>query len=297
MLAILLLFVIDAHAHAVTSIRADAIHADIAHLADDRFAGRYCRSPQAFEAAEWIAGQFAEAGLKPIEGGDGFFHGVSDDETAPNVIGVRPGRGDSIILITAHYDHLKPIDAQDPQVRVVDGKPDTVFNGADDNASGTAGMIAVARATRELELEPTLVFIAFTGEEVGLRGARHVAGKPPFAMDRVVGMFNLDMISRGEPDLIFVDGPAYAKPLKDAMTRANERFGLGMRIRFDQYPDWLMRSDQAPFLFRKVPAVLLSVEDHDDYHQVTDHADRVLPELAERVSRLVLGAVIEMGAR
>jgi hypothetical protein len=297
MLALWLALAIDAHADAIGSIKAEAIRADIGFLADDRFAGRYCRSPQAFEAARWIASQFADAGLEHVAGGDEFFHGVSDDTMAPNVIGMRPGRSESVILITAHYDHLKPIDAGDAQVRVVDGKPDTIFNGADDNASGTAGMLAIARATGDLELESTLIFIAFTGEEVGLRGARHVAGKPPFEMDRVRAMFNLDMISRGEPDVIFVDGPAYAQPLKDAMTRANDRFGIGLRIRFDQYPEWLMRSDQAPFLFRKVPAVLLSVEDHEDYHQVTDHAERALPELAERVSRLVLGAVIEMEGR
>lgn len=294
MLALLLALAIDAHADAVGLIQADAIHADIRFLADDRFAGRYSRSPQAFEAADWIGGQFAAAGLQPIAGGAAFFHGVSDDTMAPNVIGIRPGTDESIILITAHYDHLKPITPDDAQVRLVDGKPDTIFNGADDNASGVAGVLAIARATRELDLDHTLVFIAFTGEEVGLRGARHVAGQPPFEMDRVVAMFNLDMISRGEPDVIFVDGPKNAQPLKDAMTRANERFDIGLRIMFDRYPDWLMRSDQAPFIFRKVPAVLLSVEDHDDYHQVTDHADRVLPELAERAARLVLGAVIEL---
>lgn len=263
------------------------IQQDVAFLASDEFAGRFCRSPEAFRAATWIGEQFEAAGLKPVAGGDGFAHAVMDPQMAPNVIGQRPGKGRGIVLITAHYDHLRPRTTGE----------DRIFNGADDNASGTCGMIAIARATRDLELEATLIFIAFTGEEIGLRGARHVAGAPPFDLTQVRGMFNMDMISRGEDDLIFVDGGREAGPLREALRAANERYNIGLRIQFDKHPDWLMRSDQGPFIRRNIPAVLLSVEDHEDYHKVTDTADKALPRLMERVTRLVAAAAIDLASR
>jgi hypothetical protein len=266
-------------------IGAESIHADVRHLADDRFMGRYCRSPEAFEAARWIASRFEKAGLEPIDGAADFFRGVGDERIAPNVVGIRRGSGDGYVLIGAHYDHLRPLNRPDG---------DRIFNGADDNASGVAGVIAIAEATRDVGTEATLVFIAFTAEEIGLRGARHLAGDPPFELAQVRGLFNMDMISRGRDDLIFVDGGREAGPLRDALRRANERHAIGLEIRFDQYPSWLQRSDQGPFISRKVPAVLLSVEDHEDYHRVSDHADRILPKLAERVTRLVAAAAIDL---
>jgi acetylornithine deacetylase/succinyl-diaminopimelate desuccinylase-like protein len=267
-------------------ITAERLRDDIAYLSDDSFQGRSARSPEARRAAEWIAGRFASAGLEPLPGGDGFFHGVSDPRMAPNVIGIRRGRGEDFVLVTAHYDHLPPARSGD----------DRIYNGADDNASGTAGVIAIAEAMARAKVrtDASVVFVAFTGEEMGLRGSRHLAGRPPFPLARVRGMFNLDMISRGEEDLIFVDGPKNADNLRDALRRANERGKLGLRIRFDEHPEWLQRSDQGPFIYRKVPAVLLSVEDHPDYHEVTDEVDRILPRLAERVAKLVMLAAMEM---
>lgn len=271
-------------------IRGDAIRDDVAYLADDRFQGRSARSDEARQVAAYLADRFAAAGLRPLGGADGFFHAVGDEKMSPNVVGVRRGRGDSFVLVTAHYDHLPPKKR---------GEGDRVYNGADDNASGVSGLLAIADALRRARTrtDASIVFIAFTGEELGLRGARYLAGKPPFDLSRVRGMFNMDMISRGEEDLIFVDGGKNADWLRDALRRANERARLGLRIRFDEHPDWLMRSDQGPFLFRKVPAVLLSVEDHPDYHQVTDEADKILPLLAERVSRLVLLAALDVADR
>lgn len=273
----------------VAFINAELIHRDIAFLADDRFQGRFCRSDEAREVADYLADRFRAAGCEPVAGGDGFFHGVQDPAMAPNVIARRPGRGGGIVLITAHYDHLKPASTG----------TDRIYNGADDNASGVAGVLAIADALHrsKFKTEASIIFIAFTGEEAGLRGSRHVAGAPPFKLADVRAMFNMDMISRGEEDLIFIDGGKEAGPLREALRRANDVGRLGLRMKFDEHPDWLMRSDQGPFIKRNVPAVLFSVEDHPDYHQVTDHADRVLPKLAERVSKSVLLATMELAGK
>lgn len=291
-------FVCAAHAantvhEAMAGISGEAILEDVKFLASDELKGRYARSPEAFRAARWIAARFESLGLAPI--GESYFHDVQDKAMSPNVIAIRPGVSERIVLITAHYDHLRPAAPDSQDVR----NGDRIFNGADDNASGTSGMLAIARAVASLaesDVPATFIFIAFTGEEAGLRGSRFVAAQPPFEMNRVVAMFNLDLISRGEDDLIFIDGPRNADGLRDALRRANEANGIGLRIEFDKHPDWLMRSDQAPFLFRKVPAVLLSVEDHPDYHEVTDHAEKILPKLAERVSRLVFAAAVDIAA-
>lgn len=267
-------------------ITADRIRADIAYLSDDSFNGRSARSDEARRAAAWIADRFAAAGLQPLPGGDRFFHPVSDARMAPNVVGIRRGKGEDFVLVTAHYDHLPPARRGD----------DRIYNGADDNASGVAGVMAIADAMHRarVQTDASIVFVAFTGEETGLRGSRHLAGKPPFPLARIRGMFNMDMISRGEEDLIFVDGPKNADNLRDALRRANESGRIGLRIHFDQHPEWLQRSDQGPFIYRRIPAVLLSVEDHPDYHEVTDEVDRILPRLTERVAKLVMLAAVEV---
>ena len=215
-----------------------------------------------------------------------WFQPIEDPTAAPNVIGVLPARGVSrgSILVTAHYDHLPPRRRGE----------DRIYNGADDNASGTCGMIAVARALSAMPegLPCDVVFIAFTGEEAGLKGARHHVANPTVPIASIRALLNLDMISRGEANTIFVDGTEISEPIRKALRIANESVGLD--IRFDEHPDWLDRSDQGPYLAKGVPAVLFSVEDHEDYHQVTDHADRILPELAAKVSRVTALAVVEL---
>jgi Zn-dependent M28 family amino/carboxypeptidase len=292
---------LDPLAKALGLIRDDEIARDIAHLADDAMEGRRADAPGGERAAAWIAEQFREAGLQHLARDspehDGYFHPIPGSRFAPNVVGVRPAHdgeaasraaGDppsKIILITAHYDHLG-IDEN----REGDANVDRIYNGADDNASGVAGILAIARATRELKLPVTLIFVAFSAEELGLRGARHMAGSPPFDTRDVLAMFNMDMISRGEPDLIFVVGSQNSGDLRRALSDGRDQIDATLRIEFDKHADWLYRSDQGPFARRGVPAVLLSVEDHADYHQVSDHADKVLPDLAARTSRLVLKA-------
>jgi len=306
----------------VESISAERILAEVTHLAGDEFHGRFFRSPMAFTAAEWIRDRFEEAGLRPgvpatlgrataaepdetdagssevesesmpvpatTDPGPFWFQPIADPKAAPNVIGVlrasseaRSGRS---ILVTAHYDHLPPRRSGE----------DRIHNGADDNASGTCGMIAVARALAGVPggLPCDVVFIAFTGEEAGLRGARHYVERPTIPLESISALVNLDMISRGDANTIFVDGTEISEPIRAALRVANR--SIGLRIRFDEHPEWLERSDQGPFLARGVPSVLFSVEDHEDYHQVTDHADRIIPELAAKVSRLVALAVAEM---
>jgi hypothetical protein len=273
----------DAVIAAASSISAAELQSDIDDLASDRMNGRHWKSPEGWLAAGWIAGRLSSLGFEPAAADGTWYDALAGHpEASPTVIGRIPGRGPGIVLLTAHYDHLAP------KTDAAEGE-DAIYNGADDNASGVAGILAAARVLADLArrdpFEASIVLIAFSGEEAGLRGARDIVADPPFALDQVVGMINCDMISRGEGNLICIDGMGRSPRVAAAIDRANEVVGL--RIRRDAHPDWLPRSDQGPFLTAGVQAVLMSVEDHEDYHQVTDHADRVDAVLASRTARLV----------
>ncbi len=245
-------------------------------LASDALAGRWARSAEARVAARYIADHFAEAGLTPIGDDNDWWQPLGDEELAPNVVGMLPGQGDDWVVVGAHYDHLRPRGRGD----------DRIFNGADDNASGVAGLLEIVAAFAELP-DPngaSIVFIAFTGEELGLLGSRHFVDHPPLPLERLRAVVNLDMISRGEPGLIFCEGGARSPWLRSLTDRANTRVGL--TIRHDEHPDWISGSDHFPFMQKGVPTLYFGVEDHADYHRVSDHADRVLPGLIADVARL-----------
>jgi len=270
----------------ISEISPEEIQAGVDHLADDALYGRYWLSPFAHEAANWIRDRMQESGVAP-GGEDGtWFQYTGTKDAAPNVIGLIKGTDPEagVVIVGAHYDHLPPKRRGE----------DRIYNGADDNASGTVGMLAIARALVPLRdsLRSSVMFIAFTGEEAGLKGSKHFARKPTVPLERIRGLFNMDMISRGGENLIFIDGAAQSPDLIRALREANRSVGLELRV--DTHPDWLSRSDQWPFLRRDVQAVLFSVEDHEDYHEVTDHADRIIPTLAAKVSRLVAIAVLDL---
>ena len=275
----------------IRSITPKMIQDDVDHLADDAYYGRYWLSPFAREAAEWVRDQMKAAGCEPGMPEDSWFQEMKTKDASPNVIGVLRGSDPEAgwVMLGAHYDHLPPR-------RERRGR-DTIYNGADDNASGVAGILAVARALAPIRdrLEASVMFVAFTGEEAGLKGSRHLAENPPVPLESVKGLFNMDMISRGEEDLIFIDGASRSPDLIKALRKANKQVGL--RLKVDKHPDWLERSDQWPFLRRNVQAVLFSVEDHEDYHEVTDHADRIMAPLAANVARLVALATLDLAGK
>ena len=281
-----------------TAITADDVRSDVTALASDDMGGRFFRSPFAEKAAVWITGKFTSIGLKPGVTSDSFRQPIDKNpETGPNLVAVFPGpvangstvagAGTGYIIVSAHYDHMRPRRSGD----------DKIYNGADDNASGIAGMLAVARAMKACSAAGqgpacTVIFIAFNGEEAGLLGSTAYAKSPTVPLAEIRGMFNMDMISRGPARQIYIDGGEIGAPVTAALRAANE--AIGLKLRTDEHPDWLDRSDQGPFLAKKVPAVLFSVEDHEDYHQVTDEVAKIDASLAAEVAQLVALAAIDM---
>ena len=280
---------LDSLRRALTVITPQAMQELVDELASDEMNGRYYRSEDGHRAARFVAEEFEKAGLSPGVG-DSWFQPLSREEgdeeevPSPNVMGLRRGTSSRHILLTAHYDHLEPAESGE----------DRVFNGADDNAAGVAALILVARALETLEgpLPWTVGFVAFTGEEYGLIGSRHYVRDPVLPLDDLVAVINADMIARGKPDLLFVEGGRQWPWLAQAAKQANEVEGIRLDLRYDEHPRWLYMSDQAPFVFQRVPSMYLGVDFHPDTHKVTDEADRILPGLAARTARLMLATAV-----
>ncbi len=268
---------------ALETIKAADIQKHVDYLASDELEGRFANSLGARAAAVYVEKHFSAAGLEPLGEGSTFAQPLAKGDLAPNVVGLCRGSGAGFVLITAHYDHLAPRKKGE----------DRIYNGADDNASGTAALLEIAEALSKLDERPSssIVLVAFNGEEVGLVGSRHFVAHPPFPLAEIRGVVNLDMISRGQENVIFCEGEARAPLLAAALRRANEFVGL--EIRWNEHPAWLRQSDQYAFLEKSVPALYLGVEDHEDYHETSDHADKILAGLAEKVTRLAFLAALD----
>ena len=269
---------------AATPPSSERLCANLAELASDEMNGRSFRSDDGKRAAEWVAAKFAAAGAVPLQGRASMLVPVAKMPAAsPNVVAWFPPRGTTLsgefILVTAHYDHLANARSGD----------DRIFNGADDNASGVCGMIAVAEAMRNDVLDVGVVFVGFTGEEAGLVGSSAFVDEEILPLARIRAVFNMDMISRAPDGAIRLDGGPKGKVLVDLLTRLAPAAQLPMVV--DTHADWLDRSDQGAFLAVGIPAVLFSCEDHEDYHKVSDEVALVDCTLAAKVATLVTDAV------
>lgn len=196
----------------------------------------------------------------------------------------RAGR-DEYVVVGAHYDHLGRSSAGSRDPALGDA---AIRNGADDNASGTAALLELARLLARRPARRTVVFVGFDAEELGLLGSRHFVDHPPVPLDRARAMLDLDMVGRLRDDRLLVRGVATATALPALLDSANA--GLGLRL--VPFGDGGGPSDQAPFAARGVPVLSLSTDVHEDYHRVTDDADRVnvagearVVTLAERLVR------------
>ncbi len=282
-LAALLLAVLSGCRPPVEGITADALVRHVDYLASDELQGRGFASPGEKMAAEYIARELTAAGLGPPPGWSSPIQrfDAASGAAAHNVVfalpGVDPALRDEWIVVGAHLDHLG--------VRNGD-----IYNGADDNASGVAGVIEVARAFKRRLQRParSLLFAFFTGEERGFIGSRHLVKHMPVPLEKVVAMVNADMISRDDTRTIHVVGPTTGDSLRDAVERANE--SAGMNLVYD-HPEWTYQSDHFVFFREEIPFVYFGVEDHEDYHEPTDTADKINRQQIEAVSRLIYGTV------
>ncbi|MFO0982042.1 MAG: M20/M25/M40 family metallo-hydrolase [Planctomycetota bacterium] len=202
---------------------------------------------------------------------------------AANVVGVYRGADESrakeVVVVGGHYDHVG-----------VDGAGQ-VFHGADDNGSGTSCILEVVDAfgTTRPKLARTVVFIAFAGEEKGLKGSAAYCEHPFFPLDDTILMINIDMIGRGRPLEIDVPGITKSPDVKPLLYEARRLAGARIKLG-EQGLQYFERSDQWNFYRKGVPALFfLEPKEHEDYHQITDTQDKVLTSKVAEVAKVVFG--------
>ncbi len=219
-----------------------------------------------------------------------------------NVLASLPGSdpelGKQLVIIGAHLDH-------------VSGKDGTIYNGADDDASGIAGLLEIAEAFSVSPERPkrSILFAAWNAEERGLLGSYYYTVHPSFPLDQTKLMLQMDMIGRNEeiPDSdnhrfrgleeqsaeensnsLNVLGYSRSKDVHRLVEDSNRWIGLSLKFRYDNHSlDLLRRSDHWPFLNRGIPAAFFHTGLHPDYHRSTDTADKINYEKMEKIVRLV----------
>lgn len=191
---------------------------------------------------------------------------MSEGTGGVNILGVIPGKKKETIVISAHYDHLGNRDGK-------------LYYGTDDNASGTAALLALAEYFKKNAPEHRIVLAFFDAEEMGLRGSAYFVNTLNQEKENVVLNINMDMVARGDKNELYACGTYYHPNLKAPLEGVEEPEGITLLFGHDdpekKRDDWTTQSDQGSFHAKKIPFIYFGVEDHPDYHQVTDTFDKV----------------------
>ncbi|MCO4322121.1 M28 family peptidase [Aliidiomarina quisquiliarum] len=254
----------------------ERLMADVNWLAAPEREGRLAGSAGGLATREYIIQRFEELGLQP-GGSDGYLHpfNTPSTELTANIIGIIPGtelkKGKPLktIVLSAHYDHLGVHNGQ-------------IYHGADDNASGTAAILEIARYLMEYPNKHPIAIMALDHEERGLRGSRALFSTEFLDPNTLAFNLNLDMISRDTNQTLFAVGTYHSPWLAPLIRRVQQESGVKLIMAHDKpkykagyTPDWTNSSDHGPFHQQGIPFIYFGVADHPDYHQPTDTADRV----------------------
>jgi hypothetical protein len=257
-------------------VDAEALLTAIRSLAHDSMEGRRTGTPGNERARRLLIDAFDDLGLATVadrrthpftvtpRGGGATIEGV-------NILGMVPGgtHPERYLVVTAHYDHLGVRDEE-------------IFNGADDNASGTAALLELGRWLQAHPPRHSVILAALDAEEMGLQGARAFVADPPVPLDRVVMNLNMDMVSRNEDDELYAAGthhyPFFVPVVEEAAALSRISLLMG-HDRPDLPPgdDWTMSSDHGPFHQAGIPFLYFGVEDHPGYHNPGDVFEDITP--------------------
>jgi Zn-dependent M28 family amino/carboxypeptidase len=189
--------------------------------------------------------------------------------TVNNVLAYLPGKTDEYIIIGAHYDHLGygNVDSLAPSQI---GK---IHPGADDNASGTAGVLELARllAPRKGQLQRGILFADFAGEELGLLGSAEWVKEPTLPLDKAVAMINMDMIGRIKDEKVFIGGTGTGATFKELLDEEKSKSPFHIEYSASGYS----ASDHTSFVGKKIPVLFFFSGLHSDYHKPSDTWDKI----------------------
>ncbi|MDG1416692.1 MAG: M28 family peptidase [Maricaulis sp.] len=270
---------------------------DLRILAADDMEGRGTGTAGSERARAYIISRFEEIGIEMI--GDSYEHDFeyngrrdpSATYNGTNVVGRIEGTSDSdrTMVLTAHYDHLGMRNGE-------------IWNGADDNASGVAAMLATATDFIANPPEHDVVVVAFDAEERGLQGARAFVANPPIDSDDITFNLNLDMIAMSEDRILWVVGtyhyPFLMPMVEEVQTRALVNLPTGFDEPSDEPgADWTPLSDQGAFHEVGIPVIYLGVDFHPHYHQPSDIYENMTLDFFADATRTIIDFAREADER
>jgi hypothetical protein len=277
---------------ALASIRGPDVQAIVDVLANDQFKGREAGSRGGSAAGEYLASQFQKRGLRGAGDHGGYaqiFRG-----NCRNLLGILEGRDPNLknqfVMIGAHYDHVgygAPRNSRGPV--------GYIHPGADDNASGVAGLLETVEAFKLLDDAPrrSLLFALWDAEEQGLWGSKHWLANPTVPPDKLAIVLNADMIGRMQDRQLKVFGTRTSCGLRRLVSSRNQNIDLFLEFVWDMKED----SDHHPFFGRGIPVLMFHTGLHEDYHRPGDKAERINQEGTEQASRLLFSVAHEVANR
>ncbi len=208
--------------------------------------------------------------------------GVGTENVVAIIKGSDKSSGNEHIIMGAHYDHIG--------VGSSKGKAKIVYHGADDNASGSSGLLVIARAISDMNKKPkrTIVFVWFTGEEKGFLGSIHYTENPALPLKDAVLMINMDMLGRSKDGYLWIGGADTGKDLRPVLEELADASGLDVRLTGSAGGS----SDQVPFNRKNVPNLFFNSGMHKDLHRTTDTVDKINAEDGARIVNLALDVAI-----
>lgn len=265
--------------------------ADLEYLASEKLEGRKTGSEGVNLASEFIKKRFRDLGLTSqftdFTQSFDFFNRreMKKYSNAANIVGFVPGsESEKLIVVIAHYDHL--------------GKKDgKIFFGADDNASGTAALLAIAEYFSLNRPKHSMMFVALDAEEMGQHGSKALVEDFPFPIEQVMLNINMDMVSRSDQNQLWAVGTYHYPFLKPVLQQVDRTSSISLMFGHDEpdgeLQDWTFASDHAAFHRKEVPFIYFGVDDHEDYHKETDTFENIDPDFFIEATELILKALKE----
>lgn len=212
-------------------------------------------------------------------------------EGASNIVAFIPGAASKkVLVVTAHYDHVG--------IGRPDAAGDSIYNGADDNASGTAALLVLAEYFSKNRPQHGMLFVALDAEEMGLQGAKALVNDFPYPLEQILLNLNMDMLSRSDAKEVYVSGTYYYPEFKSILEKIPAEVSSSLRFGHDVpgtgAEDWTRSSDHGAFFDKKVPHLYFGVEDHVDYHRPSDSFAGIHPEFYKATVNLILKSLLTL---
>ena len=282
-----------------------AIRRDISYLASDKLEGRLTGTPGNDSAAAFIAQRYKYLRLKAPYPGylqhfvarpaaaahSGDTAGLKTQNVVAMLEGSDPVLRNRYIVIGAHFDHL----GRTTQYSMDPRAGDVIRNGADDNASGTAAILQLARMLSIQKPKHSVIFVNFSGEEEGLLGSQYFVDNPSVPLDSIVAMFNFDMVGRLTDDKLMVYGTGSAAELPSIVDSANLRVLPALKIQGGG--DGFGSSDHSSFYAKNIPVLHFFTDIHSDYHRATDDVEKINAAGEARVVNLAFDMIRSVDSR